>query len=129
MFLISVTQLENIRTILLKPTKNQIKEKWRGRFEIEKWNHVSNLLALKVAIPYIILDTIRKQNLNFVERGAKVLYFPNGSVNIYFFKVNKRNTRKRREIWVKLTNKTQERRQWHRSGVFLFTLNIFHTYF
>ena len=57
-----------------------------------------NLLALKVAIPYIILDTIRKQNLNFVERGAKVLYFPNGSANIYFFKVNKRNTRKRREI-------------------------------
>ena len=57
-----------------------------------------NLLALKVAIPYIILDTIRKQNLNFVERGAKVLYFPNGSVNIYFFKVNKRNTKKKREI-------------------------------
>ena len=39
-----------------------------------------NLLTLKVAIPYIVLDTIEKQNLNFVERGAKVLYFSNGSL-------------------------------------------------
>ena len=37
-------------------------------------------------------------------------------VNIYLFKVNKRNTRKRCEICSKLTIKTPERR---RSGVFI----------
>ena len=35
------------------------------------------------------------------------------------FKVNKRNTRTRYEICLKLTIKTPERRQWHRSGVFV----------
>ena len=34
------------------------------------------------------------------------------------FKVNKRNTRTRYEICLKLTIKTPERHQWHRSGVF-----------
>ena len=45
--------------------------------------------------------------------------------NIYLFKVN---NRRRCEICSKLTVKTPERRQWHRS-VFIVTLNIFHTFF
>ena len=44
--------------------------------------------------------------------------------NIYLFKVNNRNTRKRSEICSKLTTKTPTRRQWRRSGVF--TVNFEH---
>ena len=46
-------------------------------------------------------------------------YYP---ANIYLFKVNNRNTRKRSEISSKLTIKTTERRQ-------LLTLNKFYTVF
>ena len=42
---------------------------------------------------------------------------------------NNRNTRIRCEIYSELPVKTPERRQWRRSGVFLLTLNIFHTLF
>ena len=38
---------------------------------------------------------------------------------IYLLKVNNRNTRARSEICSNLTIKTPERRQWHRSGVFI----------
>ena len=38
-------------------------------------------------------------------------------VNIYLLKVSNRNTRKRCEIWSKLTIKTPERRHSRRSGV------------
>ena len=38
---------------------------------------------------------------------------------IYLFKVNHRNTRKRFEIYSKLTIKTPELRHWRRSGVFI----------
>ena len=37
----------------------------------------------------------------------------------YMFKINYRNTRTRYEIFSKLIIKTQERRQWRRSGVFI----------
>ena len=43
----------------------------------------------------------------------------NHAANIYLFKVNNRNTRKRSEICSKLTIKTPERRQRRRSGVFI----------
>ena len=39
--------------------------------------------------------------------------------NIYLFKVNNRNTRKRCCICSKLTIKTPERRHWRRTGVFI----------
>ena len=42
------------------------------------------------------------------------------SANIYFFKFNNRNTRKRCEKCLKLTIKTSERCQWRRSSVFIF---------
>ena len=37
-------------------------------------------------------------------------------VDIYLVTVNNRNTRRRYEIYSKLTIKTPERRQWRRSG-------------
>ena len=39
--------------------------------------------------------------------------------NIYRFKVNNRNTRKRWEMYSKLTIKTPERHHWRRFGVFI----------
>ena len=39
--------------------------------------------------------------------------------DIYLFKVKNRNTRKRYEIYSKLTMKTPERRQYRHSGVFV----------
>ena len=39
--------------------------------------------------------------------------------NIYLFKFNQRNTRKRCELCSKLTIKTPDRHQWRRSGVFI----------
>ena len=40
-------------------------------------------------------------------------------VNIYLFKVNNRNTRKRCKICSKLTINTPERRHWHCSDIFI----------
>ena len=56
----------------------------------------------------------------------QVTYFWNGHcpANIYLFKVNNKNTRKRCEICSKLTIKTPERRHWGGSGVF--TVNFEH---
>ena len=45
--------------------------------------------------------------------------FNDFSAIIYLFKVNSENTRKRCEIFSKLTIKTLERRHWRRSGVFI----------
>ena len=47
--------------------------------------------------------------------GFMCSHFPS---KIYLFKVNNRNTRKRYEIWSKLTTKT-ERRQWRCVSVFI----------
>ena len=52
---------------------------------------------------------------------SPIRHFP---VGIYLLKVNNRNTGTRCEICSKLTIKTPERRQWHRSGVF--TVNFKH---
>ena len=49
--------------------------------------------------------------------------------NIYMFKVNNRNTRKRYEIFPKLTIKTLEQRQRRRSGIFIVNFeNISHLF-
>ena len=52
----------------------------------------------------------------------EIWHFPD---NIYLFKANNRNTRKRCEICSKLTIKITERHQSRRSGVFIANLNIF----
>ena len=48
------------------------------------------------------------------------LFYKHLAVNIYLFKVNNRNRkRKWSEICSNLTTKTPERRQWRRSGIFI----------
>ena len=47
------------------------------------------------------------------------LFITNIPANIYMFKVNNRNTRKRYEICLELTIKTPERHHWRRAGVFI----------
>ena len=56
-----------------------------------------------------------------VVRPYRTLYLLviNNPANIYFFKVNNRNTRKRCEIFSSLTIQTLERRHWRRWGVFI----------
>ena len=49
--------------------------------------------------------------------------------HIYLFKINNGNIRTMCEMCSKLTIKTPEWRHWHRSGVFIVTLNRFHTLF
>ena len=46
-------------------------------------------------------------------------------VAIYLLKVNNKNTTEMCEICSMLTIKTPERRQWHRSGVFIVNLEHF----
>ena len=49
-------------------------------------------------------------------------------VNIYLFKINNRNTRRKCEIFSKLTTKTPERRHWRRCSVFIANFeNISHS--
>ena len=42
--------------------------------------------------------------------------------NIYLFKVNSKNTRRRSEICLKLTKKTRKQRHWRRSSFFIVKL-------
>ena len=49
--------------------------------------------------------------------------------NIYLFKVNIRNTRKRCEICSKLMIKTPERRQWRRFGVSIVNFDVVLVFF
>ena len=56
----------------------------------------------------------------------------NEPANIYLFKFNNRNTRKKCKICSKLTIKTLERGQWRRSGALIcivFNLYVFHIFF
>ena len=61
-------------------------------------------------------------------RYFSLLLFPrfsNNPANIFLFKVNNRNSRKRCEICSKLTTKTPEIRQWVRSSVFIVNFKHF----
>ena len=59
----------------------------------------------------------------------QILCFRPFPAGIYLLKFNNRNTRTRCEICSKLTIKAPERYQYRCSGVFMLTLNIFHTWF
>ena len=71
---------------------------------------------------YVIGSNIASIAFKKIENIHNQNYYP---ANIYFFKVNKRNTSKRCEICPKLTIKTPERRLVS----LLLTLNILHTFF
>ena len=64
-----------------------------------------------------VLNTPLKHIISRVE--SKLLVWMDNPTSNYMFKVNNRNTRTRCEICSKLTIKTQELRQWGRSGVFI----------
>ena len=69
--------------------------------------HITRTLFITTQV-YRVISTIRKNLVNII--------IPAG---IYLFKVNSRNTTARCEICSKLTIKTRERWQWHRSGVLI----------
>ena len=80
------------------------KPAWKQDLTPYKWKMIFYLHCAVSVLVKIRADLINTQ-------------FP---ANIYLFQVNNRNTRKRYEICSKLTIKTPERRQWRRSGVFIF---------
>ena len=65
---------------------------------------------------YIVQTTPSGQVLYIPTQHVRLIHYP---ANIYLFKVNNRNIRKRYDICSKLTIKTPERRHWRRSGVFI----------
>ena len=77
-------------------------------------------LEVKVVDNYRSNKKIRK-NMSWFKKKSNNSDNPAGN---YMFKVSNRNTRTRYEVCSKLTIKTPERRQWHRSGVFI--LNFEH---
>ena len=69
----------------------------------------------------IYVDSLNNNN----ENTTKI----QNPANIYLFKVNNSSTRKRSEIFSKLTIKTPARRRWRRSGVFIVNFeNISHPF-
>ena len=93
------------------------------------------------AVVYFQSAILVKQELHqrsFLEilRNFRNAYFPehlsvplllenNFPANIYLFKINNRNTKKRYELCPKLTLRTPERRERRHSGVFI--VNFEHT--
>ena len=55
----------------------------------------------------------------FREYWRRPVTWSNILANIYLFKFNNRETRKKSEMYSKLTIKTPDRRQWRLSGVFI----------
>ena len=87
------------------------------------FNFVPNSL-----ISTAILDPKSNGNITLFAFGRRAFILSPIPANIYLFKVNNRNPRKRCEICSQLKRKTPERRR-RCSGVLLLTLNIFHTFF
>ena len=68
-------------------------------------------------------------NLTVIKKSLHVWKKTLNQANIYLFKVNNRNTRKRYEICSKLTIKTPERRHWRSSCVYIVNFeHISHLY-
>ena len=74
----------------------------------------------------IAMSKIKTENCIISEEHLESSQPFNPAYN-YMFKINNRNTRKKCEIFSKLTIKTPERRHWRRSGVFI--VNFEHTLF
>ena len=111
MYWISSGQLLFLETAILKNLKNFQEIFSRvGLFYITGWEQE---LIRKDSITGVFLKFYHKPKRSSCFR----LFYPD---NIYLFKVNNRNTRKRCEICSELTIKTPERRQWRRFAVFIF---------
>ena len=73
-------------------------------------------LALTIFVEYCEVFGFKEFQIFFIFGLTLINMFPG---NIYLFKVNNKNTRKRCEICLKLTIKTPEWHQWRCSGVFI----------
>ena len=93
--------------------------KEEGSIYVSQWNLIKQMW--KKHIHY--RRTIRFHSLS---RWFQISTY--NSANIYLFKVNNRNTRKRHEISSKLTIRKPEQRQWRLLIFLLLTLNIFTTF-
>ena len=84
-----------------------------------KWVNILPSFEIKILrtslVPMSPFNTTWKTSKNF----WFLMFSGDISANIYLFKVNNKNTSKRCEICSKLTLKTPEWCQWHRSGVFI----------
>ena len=78
------------------------------------WHGLNN--AFLNPIKPAINKSVTNLGQYFESTGIIIIINP---TNIYLFKLNNRNTRKRCEICSKLTIKTTARRPWRRSGVFI----------
>ena len=95
--------------------------------------------SMNVAVPFLLLTLNKYVTTESCERCHLVIWKPSlifhrfiyyscgwyleensYRANIYLFKVNNRNARKRCEIFWKLTTKTPERCHWRRFAVFIF---------
>ena len=77
----------------------------------------------------VVLETVREKSATgkgYVKFRFQAILGKAFTSNIYLFKVDNRDTRKKHKICSKLTIKTPEQRQGH---VFLLTFNIFHASF
>ena len=88
--------------------------KWYNAFT-NLWPWTSKCQLVNIHSNFIsFFNTVKETKLIFSK--SKEHLFPG---NIYLFKDNNRNSRKRCEICLKLTIKTPERRHWRRYGVFI----------
>ena len=89
---------------------------------------LSSMIGDHINISQNLLVSGQICHLWFVVHFSNVIFhgFP---LNIYLFKVNNRNTRKRWKICSKLTIKTPERCHWRHSGIFIVNFeHISHLY-
>ena len=76
---------------------------------------------------FVILSGFSPMKKHMVSAEAYLVYddtlkWKGYPANIYLFKFSNRNIRKRCEMCSKLTLKTPEQHQWHRSGFFMFNV-------
>ena len=94
---------------------------WKGRYQ----NKVTDVVLVSLLLNLNMFHFFSYYFHHFLEFPRTLCVCLQFRINIYLFKVNNRNIRKRWETRSKLTIKTPERGQWRRSGVFI--VNFEHT--
>ena len=87
------------------------------------WKHQAKNIFMGCRKKSVIWNWLRLSNSSFIVESR---LHPS---NVYLFKVNNRNTRKRFEKCSKLTIKTPKQHQWCLSGVFGISFEHFHLFF
>ena len=109
-----------------------------GKETTDKWFQDSNTFSLNSKFEFTCVivkkcknrltkrgdfpEILKEANIASIFRRWEFLLsnYSSAPAGNYMFKVNNRNTRKRREICSKLAIKTSERWNWRRSGVIIF---------